>query len=46
MELVYKTAEINSYTPIVFKNLKANVKHQFDLSSVITKDYKVMSSIS
>ncbi len=40
--LVYRVAEIAKYTPIVFRNLKQNTRHEFDLSAVISKDYKVL----
>ena len=44
--LVYRAAEIESYTLIVLRNLKANTTHQFELKSVISKDYRVVDAVS
>lgn len=44
--VVYRAADIASYTPIVFRNLKANTAHYFDLQSVISKDYRVVDAVS
>ena len=39
--VVYRAADIESYTPIVLRNLTAGLPKRFDLQSVVSKDYQV-----
>lgn len=41
--VVYRAAEIESYTPIVFRDLKVNEAKRFDLKTVLDKSYKVVN---
>ena len=36
--VVYRAADIESYTPIVLRNLTAGLPKRFDLQSVVSKD--------
>ncbi len=42
--LVYRAKELESYTPIVFYDLKANKQHQFDLKDILGKEYLVVAA--
>lgn len=44
--LVYRAKDLESYTPIVFNNLKANTAYYFDLQSVISKGYRVVDAVA
>ncbi|WP_319418861.1 hypothetical protein [Pleurocapsa sp. FMAR1] len=44
--LVYRAKDLESYTPIVLKNLRANIEHTFDLESVSSCNYQVIRIVT